>query len=855
MTFINPTLLAVGLACVAVPIIIHILMRRRRRPVAWGAMRFLLEAYRRQRRRMNLEQILLLASRCLLVALLALAVGKPVLGAAKSLLAGPRTLYLIIDNSLTASARTPTTTATIATTARDAAGTPPGNDALARSKAQALALLSKLDASRGDRAAVIAAGGPADPLVLPATPDLAGVRDVVRSLAGVASRADFGGAVARARADMNAGKEPGGEPVIALLSEFRAGSTDAAALAGSAGPITQAAPAAATSSGTSEVNAAPLRVIASEPATAPLDNVSIVGVDPLRQVVVIGSNAGAGIDVPVRVTLRRRGPGTNSGGVSRVRLDASYAGARTPAPTTAPAPAATTIDLRWNPGQDSAQAVATVTAPAPTGDRSAARVPLVVTATIDNDAIAADNTFRRPIDARDRIDVALLAPGAVGQAATIDAFRAADWLALSLAPGEDVAIRRGAAPPRAAGSATVGDIRVTAIDPAQAAALGRGLADFDAVIVPQPDLVDPSLWRGVRAAADAGSLVVVCPPANVQTHTWTDAFVTAMGVAWTPPREARTLEPRLTIAPDRAPAGPGGADLLAMIAAEIPELGKPVTVGKVLAPVATDAAGAAFDVLLRLADGTPLVVASTIGADKDANRDANKDADITAPRGLIVYLAAAPDLAWTDLPTKPLMVPLMQEIVRQGLGGRTGTRRVVVAGAAPSLPSGTAELARVPLADDDQGPATIQIAAAGPNGAPLPALRSAGLWTARTAAGTTAGLVAVNADPAAGATDLRSKDDLARWLAPLTGERSPDRAITWIGADDAGTAARPSADAAALATRDRPPVSLPLLVAAGVMALVELVLSRLFSHARADQWAGATVVPTPNTVTEVNTAA
>ena len=79
MTFLNPILFSVGAACVALPIVIHILLRRRRRPIPWAAMRFLLDAYRKQRRKINLEQVLLLAARCLLVALLALAVGKPVL--------------------------------------------------------------------------------------------------------------------------------------------------------------------------------------------------------------------------------------------------------------------------------------------------------------------------------------------------------------------------------------------------------------------------------------------------------------------------------------------------------------------------------------------------------------------------------------------------------------------------------------------------------------------------------------------------------------------------------------------------------------------------------------------------------
>ena len=34
--------------------------------------------------------------------------------------------------------------------------------------------------------------------------------------------------------------------------------------------------------------------------------------------------------------------------------------------------------------------------------------------------------------------------------------------------------------------------------------------------------------------------------------------------------------------------------------------------------------------------------------------------------------------------------------------------------------------------------------------------------------------------------------------------------------------------------RERPPVSVPLLIAAGIVALVELVLARFFSHAESD---------------------
>ena len=58
---------------VSVPILIHLLNRRRFRIVPWAAMRFLLAAQRKNARRMRLEQLLLLLVRCLILVLAALA--------------------------------------------------------------------------------------------------------------------------------------------------------------------------------------------------------------------------------------------------------------------------------------------------------------------------------------------------------------------------------------------------------------------------------------------------------------------------------------------------------------------------------------------------------------------------------------------------------------------------------------------------------------------------------------------------------------------------------------------------------------------------------------------------------------
>ena len=76
MLFLNYFLLA-GLGAIAVPIVIHLLNRRSAATAEWGAVRFLVESLVRRRRQIMLEEVLVLGSRCLLVALAVLAVARP----------------------------------------------------------------------------------------------------------------------------------------------------------------------------------------------------------------------------------------------------------------------------------------------------------------------------------------------------------------------------------------------------------------------------------------------------------------------------------------------------------------------------------------------------------------------------------------------------------------------------------------------------------------------------------------------------------------------------------------------------------------------------------------------------------
>jgi hypothetical protein len=98
--FTNPWLL-MGLVGIALPIIAHLLSRRRFDVVAWGAMQFL-NPSRKTRRRLKLEELLLLLLRIGLITLIVLSAARPWMPGGWLLgyrSAGSRTVVLIIDGS------------------------------------------------------------------------------------------------------------------------------------------------------------------------------------------------------------------------------------------------------------------------------------------------------------------------------------------------------------------------------------------------------------------------------------------------------------------------------------------------------------------------------------------------------------------------------------------------------------------------------------------------------------------------------------------------------------------------------------------------------------------------------------
>lgn len=148
MTFLSPLLLS-GLALASVPVIIHLLNRRRFIRIDWAPMEYLKLTLRKNRRRIQLEQWLLLAVRVLAVAALFFAVARPTISnnALAQLLASPgrAARFIVIDDSLSMGAESL------------------GKSALSRAKGAAVELLKH--AQPQDSITVLTASEPETPLV------------------------------------------------------------------------------------------------------------------------------------------------------------------------------------------------------------------------------------------------------------------------------------------------------------------------------------------------------------------------------------------------------------------------------------------------------------------------------------------------------------------------------------------------------------------------------------------------------------------------------------------------------------------------------------------------------------------
>ncbi len=202
LTFMVWPFLWGGVALTSIPILIHLLNRRRFRVVSWAAMDYLLKAMRRNRKRLKFEQWLLLAVRCLVVFLIGFALARPIAGCSGSALAslGGRSglNVFIIDNSYSAGYESPRVSG--------------AKTHLEQEKIIARKLIDQLNAG-GESVAIITAAHPAMKIMARPGYDLIAAKAAIDRIEQSYQSTDLAGALSLA---IETAKEEQGVPVKSL---------------------------------------------------------------------------------------------------------------------------------------------------------------------------------------------------------------------------------------------------------------------------------------------------------------------------------------------------------------------------------------------------------------------------------------------------------------------------------------------------------------------------------------------------------------------------------------------------------------------------------------------------------------
>jgi hypothetical protein len=203
--FAHPWML-LGLLLALVPVAVHLFGRRKAPVVHFSALAFILAANPKKARALRVTEWLLVALRSLAVALVALALARPMLpvpgGVAVGLEGseGPVAVVVVLDDSMSTYARSG------------------GEPLFERARARAIALIERLPT--GSKVAAVASGFPARLLVRQATVDRGAVLDAVRRLEHHPRRDDAGRALQLADALM--GTADLDDRRVVVLTDFQA---------------------------------------------------------------------------------------------------------------------------------------------------------------------------------------------------------------------------------------------------------------------------------------------------------------------------------------------------------------------------------------------------------------------------------------------------------------------------------------------------------------------------------------------------------------------------------------------------------------------------------------------------------
>ncbi len=201
--FVHPGLAWAALAAGVIPVLVHLINRRRFRKVPWAAMSFLLAANRRSAKRMRLEQFLLMAVRIAIVLLAGFAIARPFIPDNQLMTMRSSRVHriVVLDNSLSMQAKRPD-----------------GRTRFEVARAVADRLIAAFPPADG--VSVVTLADPAETVIAHAGHDRRFVKDKVASIRVTQRSTDVVGGLTRALRIVRESDAPLGNRVVYLISDF-----------------------------------------------------------------------------------------------------------------------------------------------------------------------------------------------------------------------------------------------------------------------------------------------------------------------------------------------------------------------------------------------------------------------------------------------------------------------------------------------------------------------------------------------------------------------------------------------------------------------------------------------------------
>lgn len=531
ISFLAPGLAVAGVLAVASPIIIHLLSRRHRKPVTWGAMRFLIAAYRQQRRRLQLEQLILLIARCLVLVLLGMALAGPILSGcagrtASSVQQPGRMMWVVMDDSLSSQVQVG-----------------PNTTRFDEQKAKLVEMVNAM--TPADKLAVWRLSDANDVVVAEPTNDRNTLLETIEKMRPRYIRPDWLGTFEQLSQTLDRQTDTQDVRQVIVLS----GMADDEDLFGSQHQRLA-----------EEINEQATLYIA-PPAPGSV-NIQIQSIIPVRRSVLLAQGGDASApggedvtgNVAATVTLRRfaglSASQSASLGLDLIDPNTKVIATQRREVTFAPGQATTTVNVDLPISVPAEELVAS----GPTVWSLRGKLLNIE----GGDAIAADDVAWAAVELRQRLSV-LVVDDPLPTKSQLTPGR---WVELALSVGR---------------SGDQSGLIVSAIRPQELGGSAK-VETADALIVLRPDAVGAAAWQRLATRIDAGMVLIVTPPVEGVTTAWYGDMREQFDLTWRIQPEVMQLDPAGTLSTTGR-----SADALALLSGDLPQLVQSVQVERLLA--------------------------------------------------------------------------------------------------------------------------------------------------------------------------------------------------------------------------------------------------------------------------------